>query len=63
MDKPGFASPYLEGIEVDGRHVVVYSRYAVANGWERIPHPNTRGVEIKDAFRIGVNSIIYSMTH
>jgi len=62
-ERPGFASPYLEGIEIDGRYVLVYSKYGLANGWERIPHPNTRGVEIKDAFRIGVNAIIYSMTH
>ncbi len=62
-EKPGFAGPYIEEIELDGKYVVVYSKYAIANGWERIPHPNTRGIEIKDAFRIGVNTIIYSMTH
>jgi hypothetical protein len=62
-EKPGFTSPYLEGIEIEGKYVLIYSKYGLANGWERIPHPNTRGVEIKDAFHIGVNTIIYSMTH
>jgi hypothetical protein len=62
-EKPGLASPYLEGVTIDGRLVLVYSKYDLGNGWEQIPHPHTRGVESADAFKIGVNAIIYTMTH
>jgi hypothetical protein len=62
-EKPGFAGPYLEGVTVDGRLVLVYSRYDLGNGWEQIEHPHTRGVSSKDAFKIGINAIIYTMTH
>ncbi len=62
-EKPGFATPYIEGITVDGRLVLVYSRYDLGNGWEQIPHPHTRGVASADAFKIGINTIIYTITH
>ena len=62
-ERPGFVELYLEGSTIGGRLVVLYSRYALGNGWEQIPHPHTRGVESKDALLIGVNAIIYSMTH
>ncbi|MBN1918046.1 MAG: DUF4159 domain-containing protein [Verrucomicrobia bacterium] len=62
-EKPGFASPHLEGVTLDGRLVLVYSRYDLGNGWEQIPHPHTRGVASSDAFKIGINAIIYTMTH
>lgn len=55
--------PSVEGIEVDGKLVVAYSKYDLGCGWERIPHPYTLQVEMKDAFRIGINAIIYTMTH
>lgn len=62
-EKPGFAAPYLEGVTVDGRLVLVYSRFDLGNGWEQVPHPHTRGVAGADAFKIGINAIIYTMTH
>jgi hypothetical protein len=61
--EPDLAGPRLEGIEVDGKLVVVYSKYDLGCGWERIPHPHTLQVEMKDSFKIGINSIIYAMTH
>ncbi len=56
-------APSLEGIEIDGKLVVAYSKYDLGCGWERIPHPHTLAVEMNDSFRIGINSIIYAMTH
>jgi hypothetical protein len=57
------AASCLEGITVDGKLVVVYSKYDVGCGWERIPHPHTPAVAMEDSFKIGINSIIYAMTH
>ena len=62
-ERPGFAAPYLEGVTVDGRLVLVYSPFDLGNGWEQITHPHTRGVAGTDAFKIGINAIIYTMTH
>jgi len=61
--EPALTEPRLEGITIDGKLVVVYSKFDLGCGWERIPHPHTLAVEMKDAFKIGINSIIYAMTH
>jgi hypothetical protein len=61
--EPGLTAPRLEGIEFDGKLVVVYSKYDLGCGWERIPHPHTVAVEMDDSFKLGINSIIYAMTH
>jgi len=61
--EPGLAGPHLEGIAIDGKLVVVYSKYDLGCRWERIPHPHTLAVEMKDAFEFGINGIIYAMTH
>jgi len=61
--EPDLTGPCLEGITVDGKLVVLYSKYDLGCGWERIPHPHTLQVEMKDAFKIGINCIIYAMTH
>jgi len=42
---------------------VIYSRYALGNGWEGIDHPYSRGYESGDALRLGANILLYAMTH
>lgn len=61
--EPGLTAPRLEGIELDGKLVVVYGKYDLGCGWERIPHPSTLAVEMDDSFKLGIDSIIYAMTH
>ena len=57
------ATPYLEGVALGGEVRVVYSRFDLGCGWEGESHPWARGVESKDALRVGVNVIMFALTH
>jgi hypothetical protein len=57
------AQPTLEGIIRDGQLVVIYSRFALGNGWEEFDHPYSRGYASTDALRLGTNVVVYAMTH
>ncbi|MFQ6048555.1 MAG: DUF4159 domain-containing protein, partial [Phycisphaerae bacterium] len=59
----GADRPMLEGITVDGSLRVIYSRYSLGNGWEQIEHPYNRGYVEADALRLGVNILVYGLTH
>lgn len=58
-----FDAPELEGITVDGRLVVVYSRYDLGNGWEQFPHAYSYGLKDESALQIGTNVIVHAITH
>jgi hypothetical protein len=58
-----FDTPELEGITLDGRLAVVYSRYDLGNGWEQFPHAYSYGLKDEDALKIGTNVIVYAITH
>jgi len=53
----------LEGITVDGRLAVIYSRFDLGNGWEQFPHPYSYGLADDSALRVGTNAIVYAVTH
>jgi len=53
----------LEGVTVDGRLVVVYSRFDLGNGWEQFPHAYSYGLKDDSALKVGTNVIVYAMTH
>ena len=57
--------PLLRGIEVDGRTVVVFSPLALTCGWTRRATCTAacKRYATEDAFKIGINVIIYAMTH
>lgn len=55
--------PVLEGIRIQGRLAVVYSRFDLGNGWEQFPHPYSYGYSDADALRIGANILAYAVTH
>jgi len=63
QSKPGFNAPSLEGISLNGILAVVYSKYDLGCGWEEIEHPYARGVTSSDALKLGMNTIVYAMTH
>jgi len=63
QSRPGFNQPMLEGISLNGILAVVYSRYDLGCGWEEIEHPYARGVASVDALKMGMNTIVYAMTH
>ena len=61
--QPDLNAPYLEGITIDGALSVVYAPYSLGNGWEQIPYAYNLGYADSDALRVGVNILIYAMTH
>lgn len=56
-------APYLEAITVDGVARVIYSRFDLGCGWENEDHPWAKGVAPKDALRVGINAVVYALTH
>ena len=53
--------PFLEGIEVDGRLVVIYSKYDISCALEKQASISCRGYVEKDALRIAINVMLYAM--
>ena len=56
-------SPELEGITIDGRLAVIYSRFDLGNGWEQFPHAYSYGLKDESALRIGANALVFAVTH
>jgi hypothetical protein len=52
--------PQLEGVEVDGRWTIVYSKYGIGCTLDRDHDSDCKGYLREDAGRIGVNVLIYS---
>ncbi len=54
---------YLEGLEIDGRLAVVFTMNDLGCAWEG--HPCSPGEEAQrdHAFKMGINMIVYAMTH
>ncbi|MEK7996563.1 MAG: DUF4159 domain-containing protein, partial [Planctomycetota bacterium] len=55
--------PYLLGVTIDGDLRVIYSPYDVEAGWLEVHYPLMRGYESVSAQRLGMNVILYMMTH
>lgn len=51
----------LEGIQVNGRYVVVYSKYDLSCALERQATPACAGYTSDDAVKIGVNLVLYGL--
>ena len=56
-------TPELEGITLDGRLAVIYSRFDLGNGWEQFPHAYSYGLKDESALQIGTNVLVYAITH
>ena len=55
------AEPILEGIELDGRYAVIYSKYDISCALERQNSGNCEGYLPEDAVKLGTNIILYAM--
>lgn len=53
--------PFLEGILIDGRYAVIYSKYDISCALEHQASSACPGYESEDAFRIAINVILYAM--
>jgi hypothetical protein len=58
-----FDTPELEGVMLDGRLAVIYSKFDLGNGWEQFPHAYSYGLKDSSALQIGTNAIVYAITH
>jgi hypothetical protein len=56
-------APELEGIAIDGKQAVIYSRFDLGNGWEQFPHPYSYGLKDDSALKIGTNVLVFAVTH
>lgn len=55
------AEPFLEGIELDGRYAVIYSKYDISCALERQNSGNCEGYIPEDAVILGTNIVRYAM--
>jgi len=55
--------PYLLGITIDGDLRIIYSPYDLEAGWLEVYYPLMNGYESISSQRLGMNIIIYIMTH
>jgi len=55
------AEPILEGIEIDGRLAVIYSKYDISCAMERQNAGNCESYVTDDAVKLGMNIIRYAM--
>ncbi len=53
--------PFLQGIEIDGRYAVIYSRYDISCALEGQASVACTGYVPEDAVKIGVNVVLYAM--
>ena len=60
---PGLNTPAIEAIEVDGLLPVVYSRLSMSAGWEKLPRAYNVGYSDEDSVKLGVNTLMYLVTH
>ena len=61
--RPEPGPPQLFGVKVDGYYVAVYSPADLGNGWEGEEHPFIDGLSKEDSLRLGMNAIMYALTH
>ena len=55
--------PYLLGVIINGDLRVIYSPYDLEAGWLEVYYPLMKGYESVSSQRLGINMIIYLMTH
>jgi hypothetical protein len=56
-------APYLEGVAINGDLRVIYSPFDLEAGWEGCEHPLALAYEPASAAQLGVNLILYAVTH
>ncbi|MCZ7647501.1 MAG: DUF4159 domain-containing protein [Planctomycetota bacterium] len=61
--QPKLDTPALEGLQLDGDLRILYSPYDLGGGWQGDEHPQAKGYSRLDALRLGVNLVVYAMTH
>jgi hypothetical protein len=65
MENSGELGPPLplEGVRLGSTTPIIYSPYGIGGGWRGFSHPFARDIASRDSLRLGVNIVLYSMTH
>ena len=61
--RPNANAPALEGFRIGGRWAVIYSRYGIGTHWDRQERPYSLAYSPRDALKLGLDIVIYAMTH
>jgi hypothetical protein len=61
--RPALNTPYLEGVTLNGDLKVIYSPIDLETGWQGLDPPLARAYQPDPALKLGVNIIMYAMTH
>lgn len=62
-NQPALKAPALEGISIGGDVRIIYSKYDLEAGWQGCEHPLAKGYEPHSAMQLGINIVMYAMTH
>ena len=60
---PSMSEPEFEGITLGGVLSVIYTKHALGSMWDGGERPYADGYVTDDARRIGMNVVVYAMTH
>jgi hypothetical protein len=63
QSQPGLDVPMLEGVTMGGVLSVIYSPYGLGTQWDGMERPFARSYSSQDALRLGMNAVVYAMTH
>ena len=59
--KEDVGPPILEGIEIDGRFAIIYSRYDISCALEHQATLSCDGYVEADAAKLAINAVLYAM--
>ncbi len=60
---PGLAQPYVKGLEIGGSVRVVLSPFGMGCSWQGVERPFAPALRPDSAVKLGVNILVYAMTH
>lgn len=60
---PDWSTPLVEGLAVDGEWRVLYSPIDLAGGWTGWEFPLSRGYDGPTATALGIDLVVYALTH
>ena len=61
--KPDLKTPYLEGITINGDLRVIYSPFDLECAWLGCEHPLAKAYEPQTGMQLGMNIVMYAMSH
>jgi hypothetical protein len=61
--KPDLKQPQLDGITLNGDLKIIYSPFDLEAGWEGLDFPLAKAYAPESAVPLGVNIVMYAMTH